>query len=81
MATAAAAAAVAAKTTTTTTISPIETYSDCDQWLENVNVSQKHCETCHPKRKFISIATFNKKVKLSKPGMISKWRDVPIKDT
>ena len=81
---AAAAAAVAATTTTsTTTVSPIKTCNDCDKWLENGNGNkpQKHCQTYHPKRKFISIATFNKKLKLSKPDMILKWRDLPINET
>ena len=77
----AAAAATATTTASTTTISPIKTCSDCDRWLENGNGLQKHCQTYHPKRKFISIATFNKKVKLSKPDMISKWCDVPINET
>lgn len=38
-------------------------------------------DTIITKRKFISVATFNKKLKLSKPGMITKWRDLPINDT
>ena len=61
--------------------------SECDWWMENGDGSQKVCEICQPtydyavakKRKFISLADFDKKAKLAKPDTITKWGDLPEK--